>query len=168
MTVIKCDICRKEIPVVKKNILGKEIDVISAGTVKCEICDVHHIFDRLDLCEECARDLSVKLDTEFLRIRLSASKEEEQSDTPAPDVAKKKENKQGYIVPAELPRSCNECHFGTCKFSYPFWSEKKPNTQGYVCRLDKEHRVLEMGFDETAKAEWCPLREVKKERKEKT
>lgn len=80
MTVIKCDICRKEIPVVKKNIFGKEIDVISAGTVECEICDVHHIFDRLDLCEECARDLSVKLDTEFLRIKLSASEKQSTPD----------------------------------------------------------------------------------------
>lgn len=67
-----------------------------------------------------------------------------------------------YIVPAELPKDCCHCPFGHCKFSHPFWSKEKPNRQGYFCSLDKEKRVLEMGFDETAKAEWCPLREVKK------
>lgn len=29
----------------------------------------------------------------------------------------------------------------------------------YSDSLDKEKKVLEMGFDETAKAEWCPLKE---------
>lgn len=68
-----------------------------------------------------------------------------------------------YIVPAELPKNCCECCFGDCKFSYPFWSNKyKSNTKGYVCSLDKEKRVLEMGYDENKKAEWCPLKEVQK------
>lgn len=67
-----------------------------------------------------------------------------------------------YIVPAELPKSCCECTFGRCKFLHPYWTKEKPNTAGYTCLLDKENRVLEMGLDETAKAEWCPLREVKK------
>ena len=67
-----------------------------------------------------------------------------------------------YIVPAKLPKSCCECFFGRCKFIRPFWSKEKPNTKGYTCLFDKEKRVLEMGYDETAKAEWCPLREVKK------
>lgn len=67
-----------------------------------------------------------------------------------------------YIVPDEMPKSCYKCYFGYCKFSHPFWSEEKPNTKGYICALDKEHRVLEMHYDDvTTKAEWCPLREVK-------
>ena len=64
-----------------------------------------------------------------------------------------------YIVPAELPKDCCHCPFGHCKFSHPFWANEKPNTKGYTCILDKEKRVLEMGYDETVKAKWCPLKE---------
>ena len=67
-----------------------------------------------------------------------------------------------YIVPDELPKDCCHCPFGYCKFSHPFWSGEKPNREGYICGLDKEKRVLEMGFDENAKAKWCPLKEVQK------
>lgn len=68
-----------------------------------------------------------------------------------------------YIVPAELPKDCHHCRFSDCKFSHPFWLKENPrNTKGFVCSLDKEKRVLEMGYDDFIKAEWCPLREEQK------
>lgn len=67
-----------------------------------------------------------------------------------------------YIVPDKMPESCCKCPFGYCKYINPFWSQGKPDRKGYTCSLDKEHRVLDIEIDdETTKAEWCPLREVK-------
>ena len=63
-----------------------------------------------------------------------------------------------YIVPMDLPDSCSNCRFSTCKFSHPFWSREKPNRKAYMCQADKERRTIEMEFDdETTKAKWCPL-----------
>lgn len=73
MTVIKCDICRKEIPVVKKNIFGMEIDVIDVGKIKCGQWDFKHTFDELDFCKKCAEELSAKIDKVLLEQKIGVS-----------------------------------------------------------------------------------------------
>ena len=77
--------------------------------------------------------------------------------------------RMAYIVPKELPKTCFECVFCQCKFSYPFWAEMVPATerekQGYFCSLDthKPKRVMVVDFgDKTKKMEWCPLKETEK------
>ena len=67
-----------------------------------------------------------------------------------------------YIVPAELPKGCCSCPFGRCSFYYPLWTTAHRHKKGFCCMLDDKRRVLEMNLDEDKKAEWCPLKEVKK------
>lgn len=71
-----------------------------------------------------------------------------------------------YIVPSELPQTCNECAFCACKFSFPHWATDRGDLcgkQGFYCSLDTQdpRRVMVVDFgDKTKKMEWCPLKEV--------
>ena len=73
---------------------------------------------------------------------------------------------KGFIVPKELPKTCGECAFCNCKFSFPFWATDrgdKCNKQGYYCSLDTQNpkRVMVVDYgDKSKKMEWCPLKEV--------
>ncbi len=70
-----------------------------------------------------------------------------------------------FIVPMKLPKSCANCLFSVLRYQHPFWSKGGPGkvgTKGYYCQCDKERRLIEMCIeDNTTKAEWCPLIEVK-------
>lgn len=67
-----------------------------------------------------------------------------------------------YIVNEEIPKHCNKCPFGMCKFSKPL----SDRTHGYTCNLE----VPEEGHNKTTmitdyevdieKPDWCPLRTV--------
>ena len=71
-----------------------------------------------------------------------------------------------YIVPAELPKTCNECAFSRCKFSCPLWATDrgdKCGKQGFYCSLDTQNpkRIMVVEFgDRTKKMKWCPLKEM--------
>lgn len=71
-----------------------------------------------------------------------------------------------YIVPQELPKTCNECAFNRCTFSCPLWATHnadKCGKQGFYCSLDTQNpkRIMVVEFgDKTKKMEWCPLKEV--------
>ena len=67
-----------------------------------------------------------------------------------------------YIVNAEIPKHCNKCPFGMCKFSKPL----SDRTHGYTCNLEvpkKGHNKTTMITDydsDIEKPDWCPLRPV--------
>lgn len=72
MNVCICDNCKKEIPIAKKkNVIGLTVDVIDRGAVKCEQWNVSNLFKDFDLCRSCAELISVRLDNEFLKMRLN-------------------------------------------------------------------------------------------------
>ncbi len=63
------------------------------------------------------------------------------------------------IAVIDKPKNCQECVFGACKFSHPFWSREKPNTKGYYCQLlppDKRN-VQEFTYDGEVHLDNCPL-----------
>ena len=68
-----------------------------------------------------------------------------------------------YIVPLELPKSCEDCLFATTSFYCPLWSkDEKRGMKGYNCNADGAHRLIEMDIDDTTtKADWCPLKKEK-------
>lgn len=71
-----------------------------------------------------------------------------------------------YIVPSDIPKTCAECAFCACKFSFPQWATDRGDLcgkQGFYCSLDTQNprRVMVVDFgDKTGKMGWCPLREV--------
>lgn len=68
-----------------------------------------------------------------------------------------------YIVPKEIPKTCNKCPFGFCVEYHPFWSkdDEKRNTKTIRCQSVKPFRETTLGIkDETFRAEWCPLVEI--------
>lgn len=74
-----------------------------------------------------------------------------------------------YIVNAEMPKFCNKCPFGFCKFSLPI----SDGTHGYTCNLELPERghskttvITDCGVD-VEKPDWCPLRTVPEKKKEK-
>ena len=61
----------------------------------------------------------------------------------------------------EEPKSCDKCFFHGCKWSHPFWSKEKPNTQGVYCQLDEKRQIYELEFGETGfKLGCCPLKPI--------
>ena len=65
-----------------------------------------------------------------------------------------------YIVPKEIPKSCNKCPFGFCVEYHPFWSkdDEKRNTKTIRCQAIMPFRNTILNInDETFKADWCPL-----------
>lgn len=65
-----------------------------------------------------------------------------------------------YIVPKEIPKSCNKCPFGFCVEYHPFWSkdDAKRNTKTIRCQAVMPFRNTILNInDETFKADWCPL-----------
>ena len=65
-----------------------------------------------------------------------------------------------YIVPKEIPKSCNKCPFGFCVEYHPFWSkdDEKRNTKTIRCQAVMPFRNTILNInDETFKADWCPL-----------
>ena len=70
-----------------------------------------------------------------------------------------------YIVPAKLPKTCSECVFLRCKFSFPLWAtyrDDKCGKTGLYCSLDTQSpkRLMIVDCDDkTKKMDWCPLKE---------
>lgn len=71
----------------------------------------------------------------------------------------------GYIVPQEVPKYCNKCRFGDCKFQHP-WHDPVRNGDrnlkwGFSCSLlhNREVAIGEYGTD-LPKPEYCPLIEL--------
>lgn len=80
-----------------------------------------------------------------------------------------------YIVPDKIPKYCNKCPFGRCRYCFPSDNMmiksmvdgkiNKAKTHGYVCHLEyksqgKYTKVMhaEIGVD-IKKPKWCPLEE---------
>lgn len=70
MTVYKCDKCGKEIPYVKKNYLGIDVEVLDRGYVNSTEWDISHLFYDFDLCKDCAKEISLTMDNIFLKLKL--------------------------------------------------------------------------------------------------
>lgn len=55
MLICVCDMCKKEIPKVKKKtIFGKMVEVLDRGTVTCKEWTTNNLLQDFDLCQSCA------------------------------------------------------------------------------------------------------------------
>lgn len=69
MLVHLCDMCKCEIPIVKKKIFGIETEVIDKGKVVCNEWNINNFFVKKDLCKKCAEIISKTLDYELLKLK---------------------------------------------------------------------------------------------------
>lgn len=77
MLVRRCDKCGRDIPIITKEIFGQRISVYEMGqiTLKEWNVDVSKVFVNLDLCVQCANEISAILDYELLKTKLKLKQE---------------------------------------------------------------------------------------------
>ena len=82
MIVYKCDECGKEIPLVKREIFGKEIEVFDCGQLKCEQINLSTVMlnPNYHLCKTCAEKISAQLDYELLKYKMEILKQSKRRD----------------------------------------------------------------------------------------
>ena len=74
--------------------------------------------------------------------------------------------REKVIAVMDRPRNCQECIFGVCKYSHPFWSRENSSTKGYYCQLlPPEQRVAQQfDYDSEVHLDNCPLVPVPEKR----
>ncbi len=78
MIVYKCNECGMEIPIIKKEICGREIEILDCGHLKCEQVNINNRLLNTDvhLCKTCAKALSAKIDYELLKAKMEILQKE--------------------------------------------------------------------------------------------
>lgn len=76
MIVYKCDECGIEIPIIKKTVLGTEIEVLDCGRLKCEQLQIDRriLNPNAHLYKACAKTLSAQIDYELLKFKMEILK----------------------------------------------------------------------------------------------
>lgn len=71
MIVYKCNECGVEIPIVKKEIFGQEVEILDCGQLECKeiIIDNTFLEKNIHLCKPCAKSLSAQIDYELLKFK---------------------------------------------------------------------------------------------------
>ena len=82
MIVYKCDECGIEIPIIKKEILGREIEMFDCGQLKCEQINLSTVMlnPNYHLCKTCAQKLSAQIDYELLKYKMEILKKDKGRD----------------------------------------------------------------------------------------
>lgn len=65
MWQLHCDKCKKELPIIKKKILGQEKEFYDKGVVNVPFIDIFKTFN-IVLCKECA----LEIENELLKAKL--------------------------------------------------------------------------------------------------
>ena len=73
MIIYKCDNCGCEIPIIKKQLFGSEIEVLDRGYLDCKEIDLKNVakYSSAVFCKSCAMAISNQIDSELLKFKIS-------------------------------------------------------------------------------------------------
>ena len=73
MIIYRCDNCGNEVPIIKKQLFGSEIEVLGRGNLDCKEIDLHTVnqYSNTILCKSCATAISNQIDYELLKFKIA-------------------------------------------------------------------------------------------------